>query len=63
MDDETKAAVLKMLSVWAAGLLGMKLADWVLVVTLVYTVIQCATLVRDKWWRERKKSVPTGDKQ
>jgi hypothetical protein len=55
VDHETKAAITKVVAAWTAGLIGMKLADWVLVVTLAYTVLQCFFLLRDKWWRERSK--------
>jgi hypothetical protein len=53
-DHETQAAITKVAAAWIAGLIGMRLSDWVLAATLTYTVLQCFFLLRDKWWRERK---------
>jgi hypothetical protein len=36
----------------AAALLGLSLSDWVLVVTIVYTVLQTIFLIRDKVFRK-----------
>lgn len=33
---------------------GVGLSDWVLIATLVYTVLQVGFLIRDKWYRPRK---------
>jgi predicted benzoate:H+ symporter BenE len=35
-------------------LFGVGLADWVLLVTLIYTLLQLGFLVRDKWYNPRK---------
>lgn len=35
-------------------LYGVALSDYVLILTLVYTVLQILVLLRDKWWRQRK---------
>lgn len=35
-------------------LFGVGLADWVLIVTLVYTLLQVGFLLRDKWYLPRK---------
>jgi hypothetical protein len=35
-------------------LYGVGLSDYVLIVTLIYTVLQIYFLVRDKWWKPRK---------
>jgi hypothetical protein len=34
---------------------GVGLSDWVLIATLVYTVLQLYFLLRDKWYRPRKE--------
>ena len=42
----------------AAGislLAGIPLSTWVMIATLVYTLLQVYFLLRDKWWRERGK--------
>jgi hypothetical protein len=53
--DSILSAAGKVAVAWAGGILGMKLSDWVLAVTLIYTVAQLFFLLRDKWWRERTK--------
>lgn len=35
------------------SLAGVTLQDWVLIGTLIYTVLQIGFLIRDKWWRKR----------
>jgi len=40
-------------TVGALTLMGVPLQTWVLVATLVYTVLQVVFLIRDKWWRDR----------
>ena len=35
-------------------LCGVGLADWLIAVTIVYTLFQLFFLLRDKWWRQRK---------
>ena len=42
------------LTVGGLTLVGVSLADWLLAVTLVYTLAQLFFLLRDKWWRQRK---------
>jgi hypothetical protein len=33
---------------------GVPLSDWLIVATLIYTVLQIAFLLRDKWYIPRK---------
>ena len=33
---------------------GVPLSDWLIVVTLIYTVLQIVFLIRDKWYIPRK---------
>lgn len=40
-------------TVGALTLLGLPLSDWIIIVTIVYTVLQIFFLLRDKWWRDR----------
>lgn len=35
-------------------LFGVGLADWVLIATLIYTLLQVGFLLRDKWYIPRK---------
>ena len=42
------------LTVGGLTLFGVGLADWVLIVTLVYTLLQVGFLLRDKMYRPRK---------
>ena len=35
-------------------LFGVGLSDWVLLVTLIYTLLQVGFLLRDKWYTPRK---------
>jgi hypothetical protein len=37
-------------SVASATLLGYPMADWVMFLTVVYTTLQIAALIRDKFW-------------
>lgn len=41
-------------SVASATLLGYPIAEWVMFLTIVYTVLQIIALVRDKFWPHRK---------
>lgn len=43
-------------SVASATLLGYPMADWVMFLTIVYTVLQIFAIVRDKFWPHRRKS-------
>lgn len=39
--------------VWAGTIFGsITLQQWVLLATLVYTLVNLFFLVRDKWWRD-----------
>jgi hypothetical protein len=49
------AKALPPVSVASATLLGIPLADWVLILTAVYTLLQIIAFVRDKFWRQRRK--------
>lgn len=42
-------------SVASATLLGYPLADWVLLLTAVYTILQICAIVRDKFWPHGRK--------
>lgn len=35
-------------------LVGVPLSDWLIIATLVYTVLQIVFLLRDKWYTPRK---------
>ena len=35
-------------------LFGVVLSDWVMILTIAYTLAQLYFLLRDKWWRQRK---------
>ena len=43
------------IAVGTMTLFGVPLADWVLILTLVYTVMQIFFLLRDKWWKRRDR--------
>lgn len=34
--------------------MGVGLSDWLILLTIVYTIAQLGFLIRDKWWRQRK---------
>lgn len=44
------------LTVGGLTLFGVGLADWVLIVTLIYTVLQVYFLLRDRWYKPRKRA-------
>jgi hypothetical protein len=48
----TKA--LPTITVGGLTLFGVGLADWVLILTIGYTLLQIFFLLRDKWYRPRK---------
>lgn len=54
MWDEFKAAVFKVALAWVMGFVGMRLADWVLVATLIYTVLQIVVLLRKQFGKKEK---------
>lgn len=33
---------------------GVPIADWLVLATLLFTLLQVYFLLRDKWWRQRK---------
>lgn len=41
-------------TVGSLTLFGVGLSDWVLLATLLYTVMQIGFLLRDKWYKPRK---------
>ncbi len=47
-DDGVGAALTKVLVAWVGWVGGMKLSDWVLMATLVYTVLQIFFLIKNK---------------
>ena len=54
-DNEVHSAVLKVSPPAIAFASGVTLNDWVAIVTIVYVVLQAVFLLRDKWWRQRRK--------
>ena len=42
------------LAVGGLTLFGIGLADWVLILTIIYTLLQLFFLLRDKWYRPLK---------
>jgi hypothetical protein len=42
-------------AVTGLSIAGVSLSDWLLLLTLVYTVLNLFFLLRDKWWRQRGK--------
>jgi hypothetical protein len=50
--EATKAA--PALTVGGLTLFGVGLSDWVLLATLIYTLLQVGFLLRDKWYTPRK---------
>jgi hypothetical protein len=42
------------LTVGGLTLFGVALSDWVLLATLIYTILQVGFLLRDKWYLPRK---------
>lgn len=41
-------------TVGSLTLFGVGLSDWVLLTTLLYTLLQIGFLLRDRWWKKRK---------
>lgn len=35
-------------------LFGVVLSDWVMILTIIYTLLQLFFLLRDRWWNKRK---------
>lgn len=57
-DHTVAAEVAKMsppASVAGLALSGVSLSDWLIVATLIYTALNIYFLLRDKWWRQRKR--------
>lgn len=50
--EATKAA--PTITVGGLTLFGVVLSDWVMLLTIVYTLLQLFFLLRDKWWNKRK---------
>lgn len=69
MKDEISVEALKAtppVTVGAMTIFGYQLSDWVLIATLIYTLLQTYFLVRDKYWRirhvhESNRSRASGD--
>ena len=40
-------------AVGGLSLMGVGLADWLIILTIIYTVAQLYFLLRDKWWTNR----------
>ena len=60
IQSEYAAAVYKItpgVAVTTATIAGVTLQEWVLIATLIYTVLQTALLIK-KWWRERADEAP-----
>ncbi|MBB5414125.1 hypothetical protein [Paraburkholderia atlantica] len=49
------AKVAPSVSVASLTILGYPLADWVLMLTALYTILQVIALIRDKFWPHRRK--------
>lgn len=47
-NDSFSAALMKVMVAWIGWIGGMKLSDWVLAATLVYTVLQIFFLIKNK---------------
>ena len=55
-DHDTNMAVAKVFIAWVLALFGgVTLSQIALVCTIAFTVLLSFFLLRDKWWRERKK--------
>jgi multisubunit Na+/H+ antiporter MnhF subunit len=62
-DNDTIMGVLKIIIAWIVAtfssmserVMALDLAHWVQVVALVFTLAQMFFLIRDKWWRDRKR--------
>ena len=37
-------------------LFGVVLSDWVMILTIVYTLAQLVFLLRDKWWNRKDRN-------
>lgn len=48
------AKALPTVTVGGLTLFGVVLSDWVMLLTIVYTLAQLFFLLRDKWYRPRK---------
>lgn len=46
--DGVGAAVMKVLIAWVGWVGGMQLSEWVLLATLIYTVLQIYFLIKNK---------------
>lgn len=54
-DIVTEAAkAVPTLTVGGLTLFGVVLSDWVMILTIIYTLAQLFFLLRDKWWAKRK---------
>ena len=40
-------------AVGSLSLTGVGLADWLIILTIIYTLAQLYFLLRDKWWKQR----------
>lgn len=40
-------------AIGSLSLMGVGLADWLIILTIIYTVAQLYFLLRDKWWKQR----------
>lgn len=40
-------------AVGGLSLMGIGLADWLIILTIIYTSAQLYFLLRDKWWKQR----------
>ena len=55
-NNETRVAAFKITLLTLAGAVAeITLERWLTIAILVYTLAQLYFLVRDKWWRDRKK--------
>lgn len=57
IDPEITQEVLKnspAIAVVSLSFAGVGLQDWLIGITIIYTLLQLFFLLRDKWWRQRK---------
>jgi len=43
------------ITVGSLTLMGVGLSDWLIILTIIYTLAQLYFLLRDKWWNKRDK--------
>lgn len=41
----------KLIVVWVSTITGLSISEWAAIFAIVYTILQCYVLIRDKIWR------------